>query len=153
MSYFPIYHEYDLDGTKNLCELPFGKAPVILYSKNQKSIDNLERYIQEKEITPHFPYPIYIVSDKPLLTQKINLLKSRSEAPKHFDQNPKKLTTAENKVFYQINMIAEKIRNTPVETRLNALTSRSEETKKLFMISRENQYYENILTAMKEQNE
>ena len=143
VDYFPCYHYHE--GVCNLSSIPFNRAPVAITIKNRKELQTLQQHFEQENLNTRFPYPIYIIYDNKITPKQINVIKNKSELPPYFNIKLKNLSKIEYELLRKINILAESIRNIPIAHNLDIFSSRRHLIKKLFMISRETQYYENII--------
>ena len=134
---------------------PFNRRPVVIYfDKNEPSphhkLQMIEDYLQQQKISPQFPYPVYVVSEQDISSERVRVIRDESEIPKYFQVLKENLKPSESLDFHKINMLTTKISNAPIAERLQLIVETRAETKKLFMISREAQYYEDLLMLIKQ---
>ncbi|MCY4643752.1 MAG: hypothetical protein OXB88_03955 [Bacteriovoracales bacterium] len=163
MDKLPRYNEWFIDKTEEnlhlfLEKLPFNKTPIVIYFHKeepspQQKLQIIENYLRRKGINARFPYPVYIVSNQGLYSDQINIVRKQSQIPRYFYLFKKDFTQREQKNFYKVSLFAEKVRNTPIEEGLRSIEATKDETKRSFMISREVQYYENMLTFIRIHND
>ena len=139
-----------------LNEIPFSKRPVVLSfdwdePEPQQKLQALEDYLRQKKIHPLFPYPIYIITKQEIYSEQINIIKDEAQLPEYFMIPDRKLDLQEKKIFYKVSILAEKVRNVSLGEKFQLLKTERDTTKKLFMVSREAQYYENLLKLMEGQ--
>ena len=97
-----------------------------------------------------FPYPIYVVSKEDISSKQVIVLKEESEIPRYFQILEEKRGGKESLLASKIDILRTKINNTPVEEKLELISKGRGEVKELFMVSREAQYYEDLLELMGE---
>lgn len=129
--------EYYRSRETDLDQLPWNRRPIILYSQDPRAVED---YLREKDINPHFPYPVYLVCEEPFSSRYVNVIADERELPRYF------LPAHSHK----IEMLAEKVRNAPIQEGLHAIAQTREKTKRLFMLSRETQYYEDLLQFLEQ---
>ena len=166
MESLPFYDECNLNEVfrgelqAQLNQLPFGQRPIIFHFAQDKSwtylhqqkLEIIECHLRQIKINPCFPYPIYLVWEggQGPPAKLVNIIEDRAKIPGHFNLLVRRRGRYESRALDQIGILAEKIRNAQLVGEQQSIAWAKEETKKLFMISREVQYYQDFLALMEQ---
>ena len=157
----PFYDEIridkqDIESWKKIIEnIKFGTIPIYFY------LNDLEEDIQnnfihlffeitdEKKFNLFFPYPVYIVSStsKDFETKKI-IFKSKKDLPVFFKKDLQKLKARELDSLKKILLNAERISNIDEFKKLKFIKENAKKQKKLFDLTKEFNFFQNILDEM-----
>jgi hypothetical protein len=118
----PIFEEILLKGNsvndlRSLIENSrIGKVPCYInlstFSSDELEVTliNLEQTLLENSIHPRFPYPLYIISNKPINTI-IPSVKSVAELPAHYFKKVKRPSNKELQLLNKLSLKVDKIKN------------------------------------------
>ena len=115
----------------------------------QQKMIILESYLAQNHINPRFPYPIYIVSQQSVYSKTVPVIEDESQLPRYFNLSQKELSSKERELLYKINFLVEKTGNSSIAKKFQLFAKNRTNIKKLFMISREAQYYEDLLVLIR----
>ena len=157
----PFYDEIridkqDIESWKKIIEnIKFGTIPIYFYlSDLEEDIQNnfihlFFDIINEKKFNIFFPYPVYIVSStsKDFETKKI-IFKSKKDLPVFFKKDLQKLKARELDSLKKILFNAERISNIDEFKKLKFIKENANKQKKLFDLTKEFNFFQNILDEM-----
>jgi hypothetical protein len=148
-----------------------GKVPVILTMENTKknlklnNLDNAENKITDEEwdhlihqriinilsaikilkVHPHYPFPVYLVSDVKLDFRQIGVFPNINDLPRYFFCKNRKVTKREQTLLKKITIVKEKMEHGNFELAEEKMLQQSVKHKTLFRLVREADFYEKIL--------
>ena len=136
-----------------LDDLPFESMPTMISLNKSgpsahRKLQIIDSYLRRKKIHSRFPYPVYVISKEDISSEQVIVLKDESEVPRYFQILKETGEDLESEAFRKIHILRTKINNTPIEERFGLIAKAKVEIKELFMISRESQYYEDLLELM-----
>ena len=113
-------------------------------AQRQATIDQIEEILQEKSISPRFPYPFFIISDKTVQSSFIPIAKSFDELPQYYQRAIKKLTPKETALLNKVLLLNDKIANLSINKSLKSINDHAESQKKFHDLFKEKSFYERI---------
>ncbi len=157
----PVYHYYSItkstvkEEIEEIQKLPISKAPIV-FEFDQisteaaiKFITDLKNEFWDQEINTTIPYPIYFIH--PDMTDHDNgIYTSRETLPKFFNLNPKSPGPMESEVLNKVEILQDKINNLIKKDALQKLTLPMYRHQKLFKITKETVFFENMLALENE---
>lgn len=115
-------------------------------NETDQALQALEDALIMLKVSPLFPYPFFIISDKiKRQTTHIPIVQNKSELPAHFKKPVKRLTSKELSLLNKAVTLTERISNTPLQQRQKELDEGTRFHKMLFQLSKELDFYQEIL--------
>lgn len=132
-----------------LLELPpqFKQGPMLA-----EALKNLREVLEILKIHPKAPYPIYILADKNSYEGFFPLLKSEKNVPKHFHSSREGADFKEKTTLNKLAIENQKLKNMDIEEYREKMKQIKEKEKRLYYLSRETQFYLEILKEYKQHN-
>lgn len=127
-----------------------GQGPFYINLTEIKKETALERIevllevLNTLEISPFFPYPIYIVSPYLNSDCKIPTVKTVEELPEHYNKKSKRLKGKEEGLLNKANFISRRLGNLNPGAELKKISPIMKEQKILFKLTVELDYYEKL---------
>lgn len=153
---FPIYNEINIKDDKEqnfsliTLKLDNKSAPLVFnitaLEKSQARFLNLiEQFIIQKDLSPSFPYPIYVISDHENYKGNLRLIQSREHLPDFFKVSDRKPVNKEESIIKKNNMVCDKVSNFNHQESTYKILKFSEKHKKMYMQSFEGDFLEQLL--------
>lgn len=98
---------------------------------------NLVQAINNLNIHPHFPYPIYLVTNYINSHQVFPVYDNKKKLPKHFVLKNYQLASKDSKFVKKISMLCNRINNHALSTRYQEINSAFYRQKELFNLTKE----------------
>ncbi len=136
-----------------LTKIKFEQTPLILNLTNlgnfqSEAIEHIENYLDKKGIKI-IPYAIYIIGRVPEYSGRLTVIENKEYLPKHFYQRTKNLNNKENALLKKIELKNEHFKSIQNKDFYPTLINYAENHKKIYQLSEENSYLEEILNSVK----
>ncbi len=102
---------------------------------------------------PSFPYPLYFITKFFDGFKNLNIVEKIDDLPQHFFQSFQRLNAKEIKKLKKIDIISGKIQNIDYEEKLKMLKDLTSQQKRLYEITHEALFYEEILDSLEKYKE
>lgn len=117
----------------------------------EHALQVIEDTFKMLKASPLFPYPTYIITEIPELETNLPTIETKDKLPKHFMRPIKRLTSKELSLLNKAVTLTNRIANTPIQQRLQELQQGTKYYKMLFQLSKELDFYQDVLEDLKKQ--
>lgn len=132
--------------TKNVGLTPYYIATGELQGqKLEEALDNIYQAIRNLQLTPYFPYPLYVVTEYMQYHPYLLMASSVQDLPRHFFKKSRRLKNKESALLNKNMMMASKIINDKIEEKIRIVKNRTRDQRELFDITKEADFYQRIL--------
>lgn len=142
------------DGLKvienKLRENSIGKIPLYIDSNNFKEDEfyklllDLPLALNNLDVDPRFPYPLYLVTNYIRDHQLLPVVKSVSNLPKHFFLKTKKIQNKESHLLKKVEILQTRISNISIDEKYLQLSSSFKKQKMLYTLCKEADFLQGI---------
>lgn len=132
-----------------------GKVPTFInllpLNENQTLdfVTKLEDYIFQNNLSPLFPYPIYLVTHFSLKSVFPHV-KTKQDLPEFFFTKVKRPGMKDTQLLHKLEMKIEKIKNIRIFEMTDILKENSERQKKLYIMTKQLHFLEFLNQSLKE---
>jgi hypothetical protein len=156
----PIYEEINLTkhDTESILAMlrgkKFGQVPYYITTSDidqdflSVALDNISEALITLNVNTRLPYPVYIISGIKRYHPQLTLLESVNHLPNHFYNKVRRLKTKETALLKKTTLLASKIQNENISHKLSELSEIIQPQRKLFELSKELDFYEEILSGL-----
>lgn len=129
-----------------------GPCSIDLRDKNAQEMNEICDVIEDAltilKVSAKIPYPIYIFTNYTSTASSCSLIKGPEQLPFHFIKRVKRLTSKELSLLNKSVTLTQRILNLPLRQRERELEVGLRFHKKLFQLSKEMSFYEDIQTRL-----
>lgn len=155
----PIFEELLLKGSSLqdiqlvVDDSRIGKVPCYInlthYAPNdlEAAVMNLEQVILEAALHPRFPYPLYIITTKPVRTL-FPTVRSVKELPEHYFKKVKRPNNKELQLLNKLSLKVDKIKNLQLYKIIQDLRDSSDTQRRLYSETKELHFLEVLNSAL-----
>lgn len=126
----------------------FIKLNTKSYNETARIIDNLTKALSALHIDPHFPYPIYIISEHDIILSPFSIFKHEDELPRFFKVKSMRLKSKELSLLQKSTILAKRVSNHRIEDISNDLNIAINNQRALRDLVKENCYYEDLVKTL-----
>ena len=127
--------------------------PNLARNQVEQFLDNILKTLQTLRVHPVIPYPVYIITDMIQSHDELLLIKSERKLPQHFLKKSKRLKPKDQTLLNKVDVNSKKIQNSDIEDTLNELKSFISPHRTLFELSKEVDFYEDLLKQLESKGE
>lgn len=120
-----------------------------LENAQARGVNLIEEFINEKNLSPYFPYPIYLLTSLKNYKGNLQILKSKNEIPKFFKIRSLKPNAKEESLITKGNMLCEKFSNFSHQESTYKIFKFNEQHKKMYLQSLEGDYLEKLIKKLR----
>lgn len=159
----PIFEELLLKGS-SLADIQavvddsrIGKVPCYINLSHyappdvEAAVMNLEQVILEASLHPRFPYPLYIITSKPVRTL-FPTVRSVKELPEHYFKKVKRPNNKELQLLNKLSLKVDKIKNLQLYKIIQELRDSSDTQRRLYSETKELHFLEVLNSAIFEKS-
>lgn len=157
----PIYFEIEVKSASaeviraSFRKAPLGHAPIIVHlpdlseEEMYKIIAIIDTIFDDAKISTKLPYPTYLITEQQLKVNRYTCFKKRYQVPRYFNiQSKQNLNTKEAEILDRVTLLSEKINSSNPTKQLMELSKLKDKNRKLFMITREAQFYIDLYQSL-----
>lgn len=156
----PVYQHINLKSSnledlKRILEPDLNlKQPVVLNLKNfsleeqRELIGLIENHFFTQNISYHFPYPIYLLTDHENSISNMAMIKDIAHLPRFYNQKEGKLNVKESHIISRNKLLQVEIKNADAQFCKTALEAYADTHKKIHDLECEGQFYKSILNKL-----
>lgn len=109
-----------------------------------EAINNIIKALKKNEISPFFPYPLYLITEHVQYHPDIQIAPSVEQLPRHYFRKSRRLNPKENALLNRNNITAAKIFNENIDQKLSQLKALSSENQEMYNLTTECFFYQQL---------
>lgn len=118
----------------------------------ERAIQIVEDVLQMLKVSALFPYPLFIITREIQIETHIPLVSNKERLPMHFMRPIKRLTSKELSLLNKAITLTQRMTNTPLQQRQKELAHGTRLHKTLFQLTKELDFYQDILEKLQKRN-
>lgn len=122
---------------------------LTLESAQGRGVNLIEEFIHEKNLSPNFPYPIYLLTSLKNYKGNLQILRTKKDVPKFFRIRDLKPNGKEESLISKSNMLSEKISNFSHQESTYKIFKFNEQHKKMYLQTIEGDYLEKLIKKLR----
>ncbi|EQC43048.1 hypothetical protein M899_0367 [Bacteriovorax sp. BSW11_IV] len=121
------------------------------YNEATKIVDQLSKALSALRVDPHFPYPIYIITEHDIIMSPFSIFSDEEQLPNHFKIKSNRLKNKEISLLQKSTILAKRVSNHNIEDITNDLNIAVNNQRALRDLVKENLYYEKMLKNLEKE--
>lgn len=148
------FESYELTELITQVKKKVGTGPYFIrlsgksYNETANIIDGLTKAFSALHIDPHFPYPIYIISEHDIILSPFSIFQKDEDLPRFFKIKSMRLKSKELSLLQKSIIMAKRVSNHRIEGINDDLNVPVNNQRALRDLVKENSYYEDLLQTL-----